>query len=320
MLYTVSRICRTANLGSNSLPDGVRNSISDIETPDGSFSELNFGPYAQVVDMLDKSFNDAFCEPSNKGLSDGLYVNGKIFERAMRTIDDLMDMLEESDLIRGYLTRLWRDEVIPPDDGTWRWKKDVSSMIMQQLTMVMQFQFLINDALSDLRRGIQLDFEEKYAVFLEQEFTQVIALGENLTTQYRFSVIIEYYCFLMMHFLADRPNVAWCECCGKYFIPKTKRKTLYCDRVLIRGKTCKEIAPSLKHKRDVLHNEILAAFDRAKQRMYKRYEREFDSPHELPKGLTYNEYYEWLDAATDAWDKYVRGEITAEEALKIIDK
>lgn len=36
--------------------------------------------------------------------------------------------------------------------------------------------------------------------------------------------------------------------------------------------------------------------------------------------LIYIEYYEWRDAAAESRDMYVRGEITAKEALKIIDK
>ena len=37
-----------------------------------------------------------------------------------------------------------------------------------------------------------------------------------------------------------------------------------------------------------------------------------------PKGITYDDFYVWCDAATEARDKYLRGELTAEEALKII--
>ena len=38
-----------------------------------------------------------------------------------------------------------------------------------------------------------------------------------------------------------------------------------------------------------------------------------------PKGITYDDFYVWNDDATEARDKYLRGELTAEEALKIIE-
>ena len=38
-----------------------------------------------------------------------------------------------------------------------------------------------------------------------------------------------------------------------------------------------------------------------------------------PKGITYDDFYVWNDDATEARDKYLRGEVTVEEALKIIE-
>ena len=85
------------------------------------------------------------------------------------------------------------------------------------------------------------------------------------------------------------------------------------------GKTCKEIAPALKHKIAVDTDPVLKAFERTKQKMYKRYERAADSLNKLSKGISIEEYWNWNDAATEARDKYLRGELTAEEALKIIE-
>ena len=61
-------------------------------------------------------------------------------------------------------------------------------------------------------------------------------------------------------------SLALCQCCGRYFIPETKHKTLYCDRIIRKGKTCKQIAPALKHKRDATQNSVIEAFDRTKKK------------------------------------------------------
>ncbi len=53
--------------------------------------------------------------------------------------------------------------------------------------------------------------------------------------------------------------------------------------------------------------------------MYRRYERNDGKIYMSPKGLSYDDFYVWNNAATEARDKYLRGELTAEEALKIIE-
>ena len=151
------------------------------------------------------------------------------------------------------------------------------------------------------------------------EVPQILSLGKKLTAQVRFRSPTEYYRFLMIRFLANTPSVALCECCGRYFIPKTRRRTLYCDRKIRGNKTCKDLAPALKHRREADRNDVIRAYDRANQRMYKRYEREADADHHLPKGIRYSDYYDWRDKAAAARDAFLNGAITAEEALRIIE-
>ena len=52
--------------------------------------------------------------------------------------------------------------------------------------------------------------------------------------------------------------------------------------------------------------------------MYRRYERTDGIKAESDKDLTYSQYYAWLDAAAEARDQFLRGEITEAEALRII--
>ena len=53
--------------------------------------------------------------------------------------------------------------------------------------------------------------------------------------------------------------------------------------------------------------------------MYKRYERTTWTLEALPKGISFKEYSNWREVASHARDKYIRGELTQEEALKIIE-
>lgn len=231
----------------------------------------------------------------------------------------MLDALEEEDILRGTLIRLMLEDAVPPNDGSAWWMLQTGHTITELLSSVMDLQFLVNQALHDMQLGNAPDLENKFAFFAEATVTQIYSLDKKLTAQSYFRSPVEYYRFLMMHFLETAPHVALCKCCGRYFIPKTKKKTLYCDRVIRNKKTCKQLAPALKHKIQAESDAVIQAFDRAKQKMYKRYERAEDSTHKLPKGISYNEYYDWFSAAAKARAAYTAGQMSAEDALKIID-
>lgn len=94
---------------------------------------------------------------------------------------------------------------------------------------------------------------------------------------------------------------------------------MYCDRVLKDDKTCKDLGPALKHKLQAQNKKVVEEFDRAKQRMYKRYERALDPNKKASKrDLSYAEYYEWLENAAEARGAYLAGKLSEKDALKAI--
>lgn len=75
----------------------------------------------------------------------------------------------------------------------------------------------------------------------------------------------------------------------------------------------------MKHRLEAMNRRVVEEFDRTKQRMYKRYERaQGINRKQSEKDLTLSELYEWIDAATDARNAFLRGELSEEDALKII--
>ncbi len=75
----------------------------------------------------------------------------------------------------------------------------------------------------------------------------------------------------------------------------------------------------MKHKIDAGNKKVIEEFDRAKRRMYKRYERaNLGKQKSSDKDLSYSEYYDWLDKATKARDDFLAEKLSEEEALKII--
>ena len=232
-----------------------------------------------------------------------------------------MTTMEKETPLYGTLLRTQIEDRITADDGTAMYPIRTGQELVALLTGVMQFQFVVNEVLHDLCEKGPLD-PKKYEGLWEMPVTENLTLeGDGLTTQYHFRSAVDYYHFLLLHFMADKPNVALCQCCGRYFVPKTKKKTLYCDRILKDDKTCKEWGPVLKHKLAAQRDEVIKVFDQAKRKMYKRYERKEYGINQKPseKDLSYAEYYEWLDAATKARNEYLIGKTSKEDAMKTIE-
>lgn len=223
------------------------------------FSELSFTPYAQVVDMIHTSVV-YLCEDSNS--SDGV-VDSNVYNFILQTVTDLANTLMEESPVHGlFLWTAIEDHVTEGDPV------QTCRELLSILSETMQFQFVVNEVLYDLSGTESLD-PEKYKGLWEMPVTDVLTLEEaGITTQYRFRSSVDYYHFLLLHFVANKFNVARCRCCGRYFIPRTKKKTLYCDRILKDEKTCKEWGPVLKHRKEVKDNEVVETFDRIKRKMY----------------------------------------------------
>lgn len=282
-----------------------------------AFSELNFKYYAELLEHIKN-----MCEKSYVEITDGDFGEAGIdvdaYAEILKTVNELITVLEESNPLHGTLLRTLLEDRLPPDDGSAMYLINSEAKITDCLSSVMQLQFLINDILYDLRSETPLDMEQKYSIFKTAEFTQIQTLGKRIFVQYRFRSLIDYYIFLMMRFIANQPNVTICQCCGKYFIPNTKRTTLYCDRIIRNGKICKQIAPALKHKRDAARDFVIETFDRTKKKMYKRFERTNDFSNATANSLSLTQYYDWLSRAERARKAYLAGKISAEEALEII--
>ena len=280
------------------------------------YSELCMVYYAFIVDRIHLSAQ-FLCVDANSIPTPGK-INRNVYEFILDTAADLVDALSEETPLLGILLQTTLED-LPVDDGSTEGCLHFCAELIQRLVDVMQFQFVVNEVLHDLSEHLPLD-PEMYNGLWEMHTDGVLSMDTSLSPRYHFRSTVDYYHFLLLHFVAEKPNVARCQCCGRYFIPKTKKVTFYCDRVIKDDQTCKHWGPLLKHQLEASHKKVVATFDRVKRRMYKRYERaEFVNQAPSDKDLTYGEYYAWLDQATAARDAYLGGAISEEQALTMID-
>lgn len=273
---------------------------------------------ASVYSVVHDNVNFIYADST---LSRDYAAPGRLDLDAIRiNVKHVIEEFEIDNPMYGTLTRTLIEDQIPADDGSGLYPVEASRRIIHVLSAVMDMQFAVNSILRDMRFKVPVDLDKKYHFLQETGFVQVPKLLDQ-PLEYVFRSEVDYYKFLMLHFISANPNVALCECCGRYFIPKTAKKTLYCDRIIKDNKTCKNLAPGLKHKLQAQNKKVVEEFDRAKQKMYKRYERALDPDKKVTeKDLSYAEYYEWLDQATQARDAYLAGRLSEEDALKAIRK
>lgn len=141
----------------------------------------------------------------------------------------------------------------------------------------------------------------------------------KLSQVFFFDNYSDYFVFLFLKFAEQQKRVLECPCCGKLFVPRSNRAEMYCDRILINGKTCKQIAPKLMRKFKQKKDPVLDEYERAKNRNYKRVERYENSGCDSSvMGLTFDEYSAWLDKASRARRLYLQGKVSREQLKKVI--
>jgi hypothetical protein len=142
--------------------------------------------------------------------------------------------------------------------------------------------------------------------------------GDGWVQEYEIRSLLELYVFYLIAALRSDKRITRCQHCWRYFVPKTKKKTDYCDRVWKDGRTCKELGSNLKRKNAPAEDKYLLACKRLRARFYERDYREYASERER-KATSYEHYEDWMEDAAEARAAYLSGEIGGEELLRRIN-
>lgn len=195
---------------------------------------------------------------------------------------------------------------------------DAAMQIADHLSQSMAADLTVFRVLDALSNGQPIHPEDEYFTLSKSTATVTFTFDKTLTAEYQFRSEEQYYIFLLQHFLLSDPNVAVCQYCGRFFIPKTKKKTIYCDRIIRDGKTCKQIAPHMTHRERTASSRVLTEYNRVKDMLLHRLDRACDDKRSSPIDLTYADFCKWQEAAFNARCRFLAGEITEEDALRII--
>lgn len=270
-------------------------------------TEHNFADLSSVIMTLYESLDAVHNEP------DG-------FSNYQQYIEKVLCKMESTDILSGTLARTM---LIDMEDETILNEWYGTSHVLESINKLYSMLWARDAAtyvLDDLCKRIPVDLASGMDEVRHLAVTQVFtfSLDNVLTSHYFFRSEANYYFFLMQQYIASKPNIAKCQLCGRYFLPKTRKKTLYCDRVIKNGKTCKQVAPRLKRKELAAVDRVVGEFDRCKKMQYVRFLR--TGPDKMPSiiDITPPEYWAWLTKASEALASYLVDEISEDEALAII--
>ena len=140
--------------------------------------------------------------------------------------------------------------------------------------------------------------------------------------EYSINTLLELRMLEMEMYFCQPKRIARCAHCWDYFIPKTKKETLYCDRDWEEEKTCKQLGPNAQRRVDRHYDTALELFEVYRKRMAARHERYMLSNQKMDTEfvLGINEYFDWSEMAKQARLDYIDGKISAEEFIRRIDK
>ena len=163
------------------------------------------------------------------------------------------------------------------------------------------------------------DFEnfEKKAILLAKDIKShpkeynkkpSIYLKFNCTT-------IETACFIsILHLVQNNTPIVICKNCGNYFIPSSKKNTLYCNNVFENGKTCQEIGAMITYNEKLKKDEITSLYRKTLSAKKMLANRNPDIPMYLEK------YEQWKKEANEFKQDIKNGLKTEEEFKNWIEE
>lgn len=243
----------------------------------------------------------------------------------------LPSMLQERDPVSFFLLgELLHRSLQMQDDGSASFLLKAGHQILRVLREPFRVQTYLRNILEVTFDGMERASQQERFEKLKQVYPDVAqicdpALLDHVPEGQRsFAVRNLFGLYLLevtLYFQQDKQRIARCDYCWRYFIPKTKKATRYCDRVTD-GFPCKERGSRFKRNLISEQDEALKICEQLRGRMYARLLRwQEAAPAERGRliPMDYDDYETWSENARLARTEYLLGKLTAEAFLQKID-
>lgn len=243
----------------------------------------------------------------------------------------LPSMLQERDPVSFFLLgELLHRSLQMQDDGSASFLLKAGHQILRVLREPFRVQTYLRNILEVTFDGMERASQQERFEKLKQVYPDVAqicdpALLDHVPEGQRSFAVRNlfglYLLELALYFRQEKQRIARCDYCWRYFIPKTKKATRYCDRVTD-GFPCKERGSRFKRNLISEQDEALKICEQLRGRMYARLLRwQEAAPTERDRliPMDYDDYEAWSENARLARVKYLQGKLTAEAFLQKID-
>ncbi len=199
-------------------------------------------------------------------------------------------------------------DFISPMDELW---DELDGILILQRDLYMRFEGLSQEQLNsqDRKNLPVLDDLGSFNVNVELSYS-----NSELKQIYLVNSAEILYSLLTSYFFASKPNISMCQNCNRFFLPKTKKVTLYCDRVTENGLTCKKEGAVSKYQNSIDVDPVLKKYNSEKHRIYM-----YCNRSKLDEYDFFDDYYDWLDIFEPKIKEYKAGNISADEVLDLLE-
>lgn len=311
-------------------------------TPDGKEKELaNIIPaqdLLRVVEIDYSIYRKRVMQLQNLPLfQEKLDIAMSEYEELVNTARRIPGLIEKVDPVGAFVVRRRIEMILQqPDDGSASYLLYSGQWIIQALMEPVLTQLRLRNifevTFANTERKTQAErysiLRETYPQLFQHYFKVKYLQAEDgdmpfgNKVEYSINTLLELRMLELEMYFRQSNRIARCAHCWGYFMPKTKKETLYCDREWDGEKTCKQLGPNAQRRIDQHNGNALAIFEVLRKRMGARYERYMDSGEKMDTEFMLNVdgYFDWSDEAKQARMDYLDGKITAEQFIQLIDK
>lgn len=163
---------------------------------------------------------------------------------------------------------------------------------------------------------VKSSFEENAKTIAEKLKSSHKKYDNDLFLSFCFNChTIESACFItLLELIKNDTPIYVCKNCGKYFIPSSKKNTLYCDNIYEHNKTCQEIGAMITYNEKLKKDEVNALYRKTLSAKKMLANRNPDIPIYLEK------YEKWKEEANEFKKDIRQGLKTQEDFKKWIEE
>ena len=163
---------------------------------------------------------------------------------------------------------------------------------------------------------VKSSFEENAKTIAEKLKSSHNKYDNDLFLSFCFNChTIESACFItLLELIKNDTPIYVCKNCGKYFIPSSKKNTLYCDNIYEHGKTCQDIGAMITYNEKLKKDEVTALYRKTLSAKKMLANRNPDIPMYLEK------YENWKKEANKFKDDIKQGLKTQEDFKNWIEE